>query len=178
MARNSDSSRMLSFWKIHSKSPLSTQTAFQLPYNPTLLNTYSKLSSNMGQLKTTTSEKYLSLFLPFVFCAILSHHRAHCGSSNTNVTNYTITTSGYELCTVHLNSFTNKPAEQETVIQIVDANQGSHVLRTIWDHNASASVNPTIHFYESCSINVVLDFIPDHNYIPIRNYVLYENSYS
>jgi hypothetical protein len=178
MARNSDSSRMVSFWKIHSKSPLSNQTAFQLPYNPTLLNIYSKLSSNMGQLKTTTSEKYLSLFLPFVFCAILSHHRAHCGSSNTNVTNYTITTIGYELCTVHLKSFTSKPAELEAIHQVVEANQDNHVLWTIGDHNASSPFHPSIRFYESCSINVVLDFIPPRSYLLIRNYVRTYNSYS
>jgi hypothetical protein len=114
----------------------------------------------------------------FVFSVILTNHFVNCGTANTNVTNYTITTNGYDLCTVHLKSFTNKPAEQEKVIQIVDANQRSHVLWTIWDHNGTTFLDSTIHFYESCSINVVLDFLPDHNYIPIRNYVRYENSYS
>jgi hypothetical protein len=114
----------------------------------------------------------------FVFCVLSTHHFVNCGKANTNVTNYTITTTGYELCTVHLKSFTNKPSELETLHQIVDANQGSHVLWTIWDYNASTSVNPSIYFYESCSINVVLDFLPPHNYIPIRNYARLNNAYS
>jgi hypothetical protein len=132
----------------------------------------------MGHIKTTTSEKYLSFFLPLVLCAILTHHCANCGSSNTNSTNYTITTTGYGLCTVHLKSFTNKPAELEAIHQVVEANQESHVLWTIRGHNASSPFHPSIRFYESCSINVVLDFIPPRSYLLIRNYVRTSNAYS
>jgi hypothetical protein len=120
----------------------------------------------------------------FVFCGILKHYLAHCGNSNTNISNYTIITTNkigyqeYEMCTVHLKSFTNKRAELETLHQIVDANQGNHVLWTIWDYNASKSVNPSIHFYESCSINVVLDFLPFNSPTLIRNYVQLDNEYS
>jgi hypothetical protein len=129
----------------------------------------------MGNNEPQTSAKLLYLF---IFCVILTHHSIYCGKSNTKITNYTITTRGYDLCTVHLKSFTNKPAEREVFHQIVAANQGSHVLWTIWDHNASSSVNPSIHFYENCSINVVLDFLPVEAYIPIRNYVRIHNTYS
>jgi hypothetical protein len=129
----------------------------------------------MGNNEPTTSARLISLF---IFGVIWTYHSIDCGRSNTKITNYTITTRGYELCTVHLKSFTNKPAEVEVFHQIVAANQGSHVLWTIWDHNASKSVNPSIYFYESCSINVVLDFVPDHNYIPIKNYVRIYNAYS
>jgi hypothetical protein len=129
----------------------------------------------MGQNESNVSGKLLNFF---VFCVILAHRSVHCGNSNTNTTNYTITTIGYELCTVHLKSFTNKPAELEVVRQIVEANQDGHVLWTIWNQNASTSVNPSIHFYESCSINVVLDFLPLNTSIIIKRYVLIDNIYS
>jgi hypothetical protein len=128
----------------------------------------------MGLRRTISSDKYLSYF---GFCAFLTHYFAHCGTSNTNITNYTIATTGFELCTVHLKSFTNNPAELETLHLVVNANQGSHVLWTIWDHNASTSVNPSIYFYESCSVNVVLDFLPPYSQ-PIKTYVRYNNTYS
>jgi hypothetical protein len=150
-------------------------SAFQQPLITVILHNYSHSTQIMKQMNANTSQKYLSIF---PFCAIVAHPFVHCGNSNTNVTNYTITTTGYELCTVHLKSFTNNPAELEKLHQIVDANQESNVLWTIWDYNASTSINPSIYFYESCSINVVLDFLPDHNSILIQNYVLFNNTYS
>lgn len=45
------------------------------------------------------------------------------------------------------------------VEQIVDVNQAGHALWTVWDHDASTTVNPSIYLQEICSVNVVLDYL-------------------
>jgi hypothetical protein len=113
-----------------------------------------------------------------IFCVILTKHLAFCGYSRTNITNYFIETKPYHSCTVHLKAFSNKPAELETFQRIVDANQDEHVLWTLWNHNASTFVDPSIHFYEICSVNVVLDYLPVDTEELIVEYIQIKNEYA
>jgi hypothetical protein len=99
-------------------------------------------------------------------------------NTNTNLTNYFIETRPFSSCTLHLKSFTNQHTEKKVVEQIVDANQVGNPMWTLWNHNVSAYANPSIHFYEACSVNVVIDYLPlDKTYL-IKDYIRFYNDYS
>jgi hypothetical protein len=99
-------------------------------------------------------------------------------NTNTNLTKYFIETSPFSSCTLHLKSFTNQHTEKKVVEQIVDANQVGNPLWTLWNHNASAYANPSIHFYEVCSVNVVIDYLPLEETYLIKDYIRFYNDYS
>jgi hypothetical protein len=116
--------------------------------------------------------------ISFSILCVISLDFVLSANTNTNLTNYFIETRPFSSCTLHLKSFTNQLTERKVVEQIVDANQVGNHLWTLWNHNASAYANPSIHFYEVCSVNVVIDYLPlDESYL-IKDYIRFHNDYS
>jgi hypothetical protein len=123
----------------------------------------------------------LGFLIYLSFLCVISLDFVLSANTNTNLTNYFIETRPFSSCTLHLKSFTNQQTEKKVVEQIVDANQVGNPLWTLWNHNASAYANPSIHVYEACSVNVVIDswinLLLDETYL-IKDYIRFYNDYS
>jgi hypothetical protein len=70
---------------------------------------------------------------------------------------YFIETAPYKLCTFHLKTFAKHWKYMKVFEEIVNDNQDEHVIWTVWTGDANSTVEPTIHFHERCTANIVIE---------------------
>jgi hypothetical protein len=91
----------------------------------------------------------------------------NCTASNQN---YFIETAPYTLCTVHLKTFERYFEFMQVFEEIVNANQNEHVLWTLWTDKAKDFIQPSIHFQERCTVNIVIEDYFQQN--KVREYTM------